>query len=129
MTSMTANVTVPSLGISTDIGAIDAVGEIILALALTEATASPLALPGGDTDQTISPEDSPFFGFDWTTLQSLFTGVCDGSIPIAEEGDAFVIGGDASSGDVGIDLVQSRISFLARTPDAAQRKHDLRIFS
>jgi len=67
--------------------------------------------PLQNADQSIALEDSPFFGFDWTTLQSLFMGVFDGSIPIVNEGDAFIIGGDESTGDVGIDLVQSHISF------------------
>lgn len=80
-------------------------------MTLDEFSADPGREPLQNADQIISLEDSPFFGFDWTTLQSLFMGVFDGSIPVVNEGDAFIIGGDASTGDVGIDLVQSRISF------------------
>lgn len=64
-----------------------------------------------NTDQTDSLEDGPFFGFDWTNLQNAFMGVFDGSIPFVNEGAAYIVGGDAGTGDVGIDLVQSRFSF------------------
>ena len=46
-------------------------------------------------DPTKVPKVSPFFGFDWTTLPSLFMVVFDSSIPGSVKNDAFIEGGTA----------------------------------